>query len=114
MSRESFLCGALKQPKGPDTPADCGWPYCGCDPYASAVLDAIAPPDDPPPLTAEEEERIERSWQYIRANLSAPVRGVGRVADDARSLLVCFGDVPTDDDIRTVHDALGALFKERR
>lgn len=25
-----------------DPPQDCDWPFCGCDPYASKVVDAVA------------------------------------------------------------------------
>lgn len=36
------------------------------------------------------------------------VRGVGRVADDPRSLLLCLSEMPTDDDIRSLHDFLAS------
>lgn len=32
------------------------------------------------------------------------VRGVGRVADEPRALLVLLSDIPTDDDLRVFHD----------
>ncbi len=34
------------------------------------------------------------------------VRGVGRVADEPRALLVALSERPTDDEIRSVHDFL--------
>lgn len=36
----------------------------------------------------------------------AKVRGVGRVADDQRCLLVAFDRIPSDDDLRAVHELL--------
>jgi hypothetical protein len=33
-----FTCGANRTA---DPPEDCGWPTCGCDPYASEVLTAL-------------------------------------------------------------------------
>lgn len=45
-------CAASRAPAGfaGETPPDCDWPYCGCDPKASEVLDALAKqgysPDD--------------------------------------------------------------------
>lgn len=38
--------------------------------------------------------------------LLAKARGVGRSADDQRTLLVAFDRIPTDDDIRAVHETL--------
>jgi len=34
-----WQCGARAKT---DPPQDCGWPTCGCDPYAQKVLDAIS------------------------------------------------------------------------
>ena len=34
------------------------------------------------------------------------VRGVGRVADEPRALLVLLSDIPGDDDIRALHEWL--------
>lgn len=41
-------------------------------------------------------------------NLSVPlkVRGVGRMADEPRALLVALSERPTDDDIRSLHEFL--------
>jgi len=41
-------------------------------------------------------------------DLSQPlkVRGVGRVADEPRALLICLSERPTDDDIRSLHEFL--------
>lgn len=36
-----WQCAARQRNIGPDI-QDCDWPFCGCDPYASKVLDAIA------------------------------------------------------------------------
>ena len=36
-----WKCGARQRNIGPEV-QDCDWPVCGCDPYASKVLDAIA------------------------------------------------------------------------
>lgn len=39
---EKWECGALKQgTAGGNEPVDCDWPVCGCDPYASAVIEAL-------------------------------------------------------------------------
>ncbi len=36
-----WQCGARKQGSaGGNDPADCDWPFCGCDPYADKVLSA--------------------------------------------------------------------------
>jgi hypothetical protein len=38
----AWSCDALKQGSaGGNDPADCGWPVCGCDPYAAKVIQAI-------------------------------------------------------------------------
>lgn len=37
---ERWKCGARQRHIGPEI-QDCDWPVCGCDPYASKVLDAI-------------------------------------------------------------------------
>jgi hypothetical protein len=37
-----WVCAASKQgTAGGNDPADCNWPFCGCDPYADKVLAAI-------------------------------------------------------------------------
>lgn len=37
-----WVCAAQKQgTAGGNDPADCNWPFCGCDPYANKVLDVI-------------------------------------------------------------------------
>jgi len=41
------------------------------------------------------------------------VRGVGRVADEPRALLVMFTDIPTDDEIRQFHDYVRDLAHDR-
>jgi hypothetical protein len=40
--------------------------------------------------------------------LTARPRGVGRSADEQRNLWVAFDRIPTDDDIRAVHEILRA------
>lgn len=40
-SADKWKCGARQQHIGPEV-QDCNWPFCGCDPYAGKVLDAIA------------------------------------------------------------------------
>jgi hypothetical protein len=37
---QQWKCGARQRNIGPEI-QDCDWPVCGCDPYASKVLDAI-------------------------------------------------------------------------
>ena len=37
---QRWKCGARQRNIGPEI-QDCDWPVCGCDPYASKVLDAI-------------------------------------------------------------------------
>jgi hypothetical protein len=37
------------------------------------------------------------------------VRGVGRVADEPRALLVSFTDIPTDDELRAFHNYIRDL-----
>lgn len=38
---ERWECGARQRHIGAEI-QDCDWPACGCDPYASKVLDAVA------------------------------------------------------------------------
>ncbi len=38
----SWTCGVRAQGSaGGNTPADCDWPVCGCDPYAGKVIAAL-------------------------------------------------------------------------
>ena len=38
----TFECGARKQgTAGGNDPADCNWPFCGCDEYATKVIEAL-------------------------------------------------------------------------
>ena len=38
----AWSCGARKQgTSGGNDPADCNWPVCGCDPYATKVIEAL-------------------------------------------------------------------------
>lgn len=51
--QEKWECGARRQGSaGGNDPADCDWPLCGCDPYASKVISALIESgvikDDPP------------------------------------------------------------------
>lgn len=34
-----WSCGALRS--GGDVPADCDWPFCGCDAHATEVIQAL-------------------------------------------------------------------------
>jgi hypothetical protein len=54
-------------------------------------------------------------WRYVMAeDYEAPrdtrkklkVRGVGRVADEPRAMLVCFNERPTDEELRFLHDVM--------
>ena len=37
-----WRCGAAKQgTAGGNDPADCDWPVCGCDPYATKVIETL-------------------------------------------------------------------------
>lgn len=38
---ERFACKARASNTGANDPQDCNWPFCGCDPYANKVMDAI-------------------------------------------------------------------------
>ena len=39
---KTWTCAARRQgTAGGNDPADCGWPTCGCDPYATKVIDAL-------------------------------------------------------------------------
>jgi hypothetical protein len=40
-SKDSFACSIIKSRTNADTPADCNWPLCGCDPKASKVCEAL-------------------------------------------------------------------------
>jgi hypothetical protein len=40
--KPNFQCGALKQgTTGGNYPADCNWPFCGCDEQAGKVIDSL-------------------------------------------------------------------------
>lgn len=34
-------CAARRATRGPNPPAECNWPVCGCDPYANKVIEAL-------------------------------------------------------------------------
>lgn len=55
---EGWRCAARQQPNGPDTPADCDWPVCGCDPAANKVIEALEESGalPAPPAPAETKE----------------------------------------------------------
>lgn len=36
-----WQCGADRSGVAGNHPEDCDWPFCGCDPYANQVLEAI-------------------------------------------------------------------------
>lgn len=36
-----WTCRARAANTGANDPQDCDWPFCGCDPYADKVIDAI-------------------------------------------------------------------------
>jgi hypothetical protein len=39
---DNFECGARKQgTAGGNDPADCDWPVCGCDEYATKVIETL-------------------------------------------------------------------------
>lgn len=39
---KGWTCAARKQgTAGGNDPTDCDWPTCGCDPYATKVIDAL-------------------------------------------------------------------------
>jgi hypothetical protein len=41
-AERTWKCGARAQgTAGGNDPADCDWPTCGCDPYATKVIDAL-------------------------------------------------------------------------
>lgn len=54
MGEAIFECKA-RESKAPD-PQDCDWPFCGCDPYANKVIDAI-----------DESGVYERDYQSAKA-----------------------------------------------
>jgi hypothetical protein len=73
----AFKCRAEKPL---DPPQECNWPFCGCDPYAEKVLDAI--PDQPIcqgcELLKQEiatlRTELEAAEQVLDADTSAPPR----------------------------------------
>lgn len=70
-----FECAARKQ--GLPEPADCSWPTCGCDPYASKVIESLEeqgalnthPPA--PAVGAEEVARIIEGNEHWTARTKA-------------------------------------------
>lgn len=42
-TKSDWSCAARRAPAGfaGETPPDCDWPFCGCDPYASKVIEAL-------------------------------------------------------------------------
>lgn len=61
---ERWKCGARQRHIGSEV-QDCDWPVCGCDPYASKVLDAIA----------------ESGFKIVRDDPSVPNGPTGRVKE---------------------------------
>jgi len=93
MPKNTTKCRALAQgTAGGIDPADCDWPHCGCDVPVTIVQEFRLPEGMRPPIR---------------------VRGVGRVADEPRALLVMFTDIPTDDEIRQFHDYVRDLAHDR-
>lgn len=39
--KQEVLCAARHSDTGANDPQDCDWPFCGCDPKADAVIEAI-------------------------------------------------------------------------
>lgn len=39
--RQGWKCGADRSGVGGNTPQDCEWPCCGCDPHADKVIAAL-------------------------------------------------------------------------
>lgn len=37
----AWKCGADRSGSGGNDPQDCGWPTCGCDPYANRVIEVL-------------------------------------------------------------------------
>lgn len=40
------------------------------------------------------------------------VRGIGRIADEPRALLINLTEIPTDDEIRNLHETLYRLYDD--
>jgi hypothetical protein len=53
---ETWKCAARKQSL--PEPADCGWPTCGCDPYADKVIAALEEQGSASPVAQEPVARL--------------------------------------------------------
>jgi hypothetical protein len=54
----------------------------------------------------ERAEDARAAWNSRHGALSSGALGVSRLADNSRALLISFRGVPSDDDIRRLHDFL--------
>jgi hypothetical protein len=73
----------------------------------SSVLDAVqtALNDLDKVMVQESEDKAHLIYEAPRdPNHCLKVRGVGRVSDEPRALLVCLSERPTDDELRSLHD----------
>ncbi|MDU7524163.1 MAG: hypothetical protein E7K72_22780 [Roseomonas mucosa] len=64
-----FECAARKQGTAGDTPADCDWPACGCDPYADKVISALEESGNlnTPPSAAAGERDTEALAEFLNS-----------------------------------------------
>ena len=49
---------------------------------------------------------MSKVYEMPRMSPQIKVRGVGRVADEPRALLVLLDEIPTDDELRNLHETL--------
>ncbi len=68
------VCLALKQNTGPNDPADCAWPGCGCDPRASKVIEALEE-------SGAFEQKVPSGWRLVPIE---PTSGMVGAAFEAR------------------------------
>lgn len=62
----SDICKARRY-SGPD-PQDCDWPFCGCDPYASKVIEVLEESGalkDPAPTAAHQSGGVEADYHKV-------------------------------------------------
>ena len=73
---EDWKCMARAQNTGPNDPADCNWPDCGCDPHATKVIAALVEQGwraPPPPLPWD--AYANRSFEPVETRAKAIYAG---------------------------------------
>jgi hypothetical protein len=86
----SAVCAARSQGSaGGNDPADCDWPFCGCDPHADKVLAALQECGWSTPASSAVEGETVAEYPYMTENVATPSAFIGSPAPTPA------GDAPT-------------------